>query len=85
MATKPGRSSKLEAVIGFDDCGGSTNSPLGAERFWIERFSMVKEKDKRKEKVKEKIHGQTRFEDNYSNRSPATAPEMLVGTSWHNH
>ena len=46
MAIKPGRSSKLEAVIGFDDCGGSTNSPLGAERFWIERFSMVKEKDK---------------------------------------
>ena len=40
-----------------------------------------KRKDKRKEKVKEKIHGQTRFEDNYSNRSPATAPEMLVGIS----
>ena len=49
MAIKPGRSSKLEAVIGFDDCGGSTNSPLGAERFWIERFSMIKEKDKRKD------------------------------------
>ena len=46
MAIKTRRSSKLEAVIGFDDCGGSTNSPLGAERFWIERFSMVKEKDK---------------------------------------
>ena len=44
MAIKPGRSSKLEAVIGFDDCGGSTNSPLGAERFWIERFSMVNKK-----------------------------------------
>ena len=69
MAIKLGRSSKLEAVIGFDDCGGSTNSPLGAERFWIERFSMIKEK----------IHGQTRFEDNYSNRSPAMAPEMLIG------
>ena len=55
MAIKPGQSSKLEAVIGFDDCGSSTNSPLGAER--IERFSMVKEKDKRKEKVKEKTHG----------------------------
>ena len=80
MAIKPRRSSKLEAVIGFDDCGGSTNSPLGAERFWIERFS-IKEKDKRKEKVKEKIHVQTRFEDNYSNHSPATAPEMLVGIS----
>ena len=47
MAIKPGQSSKLEAVIGFDDCDGSMNSPLGAERFWIERFSMVKEKDKR--------------------------------------
>ena len=35
----------------------------------------------KKEKVKEKIHGQTRFEDNYSNRSPTTAPEMLVGIS----
>jgi len=52
MAIKPGRSSKLKAVIGFDDYGGSTNSPLGAERFWIERFSIVKEKDKRREKVK---------------------------------
>ena len=75
MAMKPGRSSKLEVVIGFDDCGGSTNSPLGVERFWIERFSMIKEK------VKQKIHGQTWFEDNYSNRSPAAAPEMLVGIS----
>ena len=36
---------------------------------------------KRKEKVKERIHGQTRFEDNYSNCSPPTAPEMLVGNS----
>ena len=54
MAIKPGRSSKLGAVIGFEDCGGFTNSPLGAKRFWIERFSMIKEKDKRKEK----IHGQ---------------------------
>ena len=79
MAIKPGRSSKLESVIGFDDCGGSTNSPLGAENWLIERESM--EKDKRKEKVKEKLHGQTRFEDNYSNRSSATAPEMLVGIS----
>ena len=81
MAIKLGRSSKLEAVIGLDDCGGYTNLPLGAESFWIERFSMVKEKDKRKEKVKEKIHGQTRFEDNYSNHSPAMALEMLVGIS----
>ena len=81
MTIKPGRGSKLEAMIGFDDCGGSMNLPLGAEMFWIEMFSMIKEKDKRKEKVKEKIHGQTRFEDNYSNRSPATAPEMLVDTS----
>ena len=72
MAIKPGRSSKLEAVIGFDDCGGSTNSPLGAER-----CSMIKEN----KRIKEKIHGQTMFEDNYSNRSPATAPDMLVGIS----
>ena len=28
-----------------------------------------------------KIQGQTRFKDNYSNHSPATAPEMLVGIS----
>ena len=41
MAMKPGRSSKLEAVIGVEDCGGSTNSPLGAERFWIEIFYVV--------------------------------------------
>ena len=81
MAIKLRWSSKLEAVIGFDDCGGSTNSPSGAERYWIERFSMIKEKGKRNKKVKERIHGQTRFEDNYSNRSPATAPEMLVGIS----
>ena len=81
MAIKLGRSSKLEAVIGFDDYGGSTNSPLEAERFLIERFSIIKEKDKRKERIKEKIHGQTRFEDNYINHSPAMALEMLVGIS----
>ena len=46
MAIKLRWSSKLEAVIGLDDCGGYTNPPLGAESFWIERFSMVKEKDK---------------------------------------
>ena len=79
MAMKPGRSSKPEAMIGLEDLGGSKNSPLGAENWLIERESM--EKDKRKEKVKEKIHGQTRFEDNYSNCSPATAPEMLLGIS----
>ena len=28
-----------------------------------------------------KIQGQTRFKDNYSNHSPAMAPEMLVGIS----
>ena len=28
-----------------------------------------------------KIQGRTRFEDNYSNRSPATTLEMLVGIS----
>jgi hypothetical protein len=31
MAIKPGLSSKLEDVIGFNDCGGSKNSPFGAE------------------------------------------------------
>ena len=81
MAIKPGRSSKLEAVIGFDDCGGSMNSPLGVERFWIDMCSMVIEKDVKEEKIKERIHRQTRFEDNYSNHSPATTPEMLVGIS----
>ena len=81
MAMKLGRSSKLEAVIGFDDCCGSTNSPSGAERFWIERYSMIKEKDKRNEKVKDKIRRQTRFEDNYSYRFQAMAQEMLVGIS----
>ena len=57
------------------------NSHLGAERFWIELCSMVIENDKRREKVKERIHGQTRFEDKFSNRSPATVPEMFVGIS----
>ena len=79
MAMKPGRSSKLEVVIGLEDFAGSKNSPLGAENWLIERESM--EKDKRKEKVKEKINGPTRFEDNYGNHYLATAPEMLVGIS----
>ena len=81
MAIKPGRSSKLEAVIGFDDWGGSTNSPVGAERFWIDMCSIVIEVGVKEEKIKERIHRQTRFEDNYSNRSPAMVPEMLVGIS----
>ena len=54
MATKPGRSSKLEVVIGFEDCGGSTNSPLGAERFWIDMCSMVIEKGCKRRKDKRK-------------------------------
>ena len=41
MAMKPGQSSKMEVVIGFEECGGSMNSPLGAERFWIEMFYVV--------------------------------------------
>ena len=41
MAMKPGRSSKPEAMIGLDDCGGSKNSPEGAESWWIERVDMV--------------------------------------------
>ena len=40
MAMKPGQSSKPEAVIGLDDCGGSKNLPKGAESLWIERVSM---------------------------------------------
>ena len=35
MAIKPGLSSKLEVVIGFDDCGGSKNSLFGAKSLWI--------------------------------------------------
>jgi hypothetical protein len=79
MAMKPRRSSKFEVLIGLEDLGGSKNSPLGVENWLIEIESM--EKDKRREKVKEKIHGNTRFEDNYNNRFPATVPEMLVGIS----
>ena len=45
------------------------------------RDRWVTKKDKRKRKVKERIHRQTRFEDNYSNRSLATALERLVGIS----
>ena len=37
--------------------------------------------EERKRKDFFKIQGRTRFEDNYSNRSPATAPEMLIGIS----
>ena len=48
MAINPGRNSKLEVVIGFDDCGGSTNSPLGAKRFWIVMCSMVIKRVKEK-------------------------------------
>jgi hypothetical protein len=47
----------------------------------VDRKSVHGIRIKRKEKIKERIHEQTRFEDNYSNRSPATAPEMLVGIS----
>ena len=42
---------------------------------------MVMEKDVKEEKIKERIHRQTRFKDNYSNRSLTTAPKMLVGIS----
>jgi hypothetical protein len=36
-------------VIGFEEGGGSKNSPFGAESFWIEISSLVtKEGDKRK-------------------------------------
>ena len=39
------------------------------------RIKEMKDKNKR-------IHMRTRFRDNYDNRSPATAPEMLVGVSY---
>ena len=78
-------SSKQEARVGLGEGDGSKNSFLGAESWWIERCDMVygynKRKGKRKDKIKERTHEQTRFEDNCSNRSPATAPEMLVGIS----
>ena len=41
----------------------------------------VKAEVKKKQRFFFKIHGRTRFEDNYNNRSLATAPEMLVGIS----
>ena len=47
----------------------------------MDRKGIHGKKDKIERKVKERIHGQTRFEDNYSNRSPATAPEMFVDVS----
>ena len=37
--------------------------------------------EERKRKDFFKIQGRTRFENNYDNCSPATAPEMLVGIS----
>jgi len=37
------------------------------------------EKGIKKKKGKKKIHGQTRFKDNYNNCSLTTAPKMLVG------
>ena len=44
----------------------------------------VRKEDKEKEKsfcfvLKNKIREPTRFEERYSNRSPATAPESLLG------
>jgi len=35
MAMKPRWSSKPEAIIGLDDCGGSKNTTEGAESWWI--------------------------------------------------
>jgi hypothetical protein len=46
MAMKPGQSSKLEAMIGFEDCVGSKSSPLGVERFEMVGCSMRKVKSK---------------------------------------
>jgi hypothetical protein len=38
-------------MIGFEDCGGSTSSPLGAKRFCIVGCS-IGENTKRKERIK---------------------------------
>jgi hypothetical protein len=38
-------------MIGFEDCGGSTSSPLGAKRFYIVGCS-IGENTKRKERIK---------------------------------
>jgi hypothetical protein len=54
---------------------------LGSRKVLDRNVFHGKRKGQKMEKVKERIHGQTRIEDNYNNRSPATAPEMLVGIS----
>ena len=63
-------------MFGFDDCGGSKNSPLGAESCWIVCCSIGKEENKKKgenkgytDELGSEIKGQ---------HSLATAPEMLV-------
>jgi hypothetical protein len=47
---KPGQSSKLEAMIGFENSVGSMSSPLGVERF--EMVGCSNEKGKKKRKIK---------------------------------
>jgi hypothetical protein len=44
MAIKPGQSSKLEAMIGFEDCVGSISSPFGADKLAMVVCSMRKVK-----------------------------------------
>jgi hypothetical protein len=44
MAIKLGQSSKLEAMIGFEDCVGSISSPFGADRLAMVVWSMRKVK-----------------------------------------
>jgi hypothetical protein len=41
---------KPEAVMGLEDCGGSKNSSLGAERFWIQICFMVTKRIKERER-----------------------------------
>jgi len=58
--------------------------PEGSKGLYKDNLSRVvgvKVEIKTAKRIFFKIQGRTRFEDNYSNHSPATAPEMLVGIS----
>jgi hypothetical protein len=50
MEMKLGQSTKPKPVMGLDDWGGSKNSSLGAERFWIEVCSMVRKRMNERER-----------------------------------
>jgi hypothetical protein len=42
-------------MISFDDCGGSMNSPLGAERLRMVGCSIEKDKKEKKGKTKDTL------------------------------